>query len=65
MYNKLKAATMNFLEFLKVPKQFMIPIYQRNYSWTIKQCEQLWNDIERIALDSESHGHFIGFNCVY
>ena len=59
-YNKLKAATMNFLEFLKVPKQFIIPIYQRNYSWTIKQCEQLWNDIKRIALDSESHGHFIG-----
>jgi hypothetical protein len=23
----------------------MIPIYQRTYSWTDKECRQLWSDI--------------------
>jgi uncharacterized protein with ParB-like and HNH nuclease domain len=38
----------------------VIPIYQRNYSWTDKQCEQLWNDIVYAALDPNIHGHFMG-----
>ena len=56
----LKAVQANFLSFLQGTKQFVIPIYQRNYSWTLKQCEQLWNDITRTALSPEIPGHFIG-----
>ena len=26
-------------------KQFIIPVYQRPYSWEIEQCEKLWRDI--------------------
>ncbi|MFL6344290.1 MAG: DUF262 domain-containing protein, partial [Nitrososphaeraceae archaeon] len=44
----MKAVQANFLSFLQGTKQFVIPIYQRNYSWTLKQCEQLWNDITRM-----------------
>jgi len=32
---------------LKIPRnvsQFIIPIYQYTYSWTRKECEQLWAD---------------------
>ena len=25
-------------------KQFIIPVYQRNYDWLIDNCEQLFND---------------------
>jgi uncharacterized protein with ParB-like and HNH nuclease domain/predicted transport protein len=57
---RLEAVTTNFLSFLQGTKQFVIPIYQHNYSWTVKQCEQLWNDIVRAALDPEIHGHFLG-----
>ena len=39
---------------------FAIPIYQRTYSWTRGECEQLWNDIVRAATDDEIKDHFIG-----
>jgi uncharacterized protein with ParB-like and HNH nuclease domain len=38
---------------------FAIPVYQRNYDWTVKECQQLFNDIIRIA-DSSDNAHFIG-----
>jgi hypothetical protein len=28
------------MNFLKGPKQIVIPIYQRTYSWTLKECGQ-------------------------
>ncbi|MCD4807645.1 MAG: DUF262 and DUF1524 domain-containing protein [Methanococcoides sp.] len=55
----MKATETKLLEFLKGPKQFVIPIYQRTYSWTPKQCEQLWKDIIR-STDESVSGHFIG-----
>ena len=38
--------------------RFVIPIYQRAYSWTQRQCEELWRDILRAAkVDGR---HFVG-----
>src|SRR2546421_4066939 len=56
----MKAAENQFLPFLDGKKQFVIPIYQRTYSWTREQCDQLWNDIIRVSTDKEVQGHFIG-----
>lgn len=57
----MKAVESNFLKFIQGPKQFVIPIYQRTYSWTVKpQCEQLWNDIVYSATNDTVQGHFIG-----
>ena len=56
----MQATESNFLQFLKAPKQFGIPIYQRPYSWTLKQCQQLWSDVVRVAEDDSVTGHFIG-----
>ncbi|APC47784.1 hypothetical protein BME96_06180 [Virgibacillus halodenitrificans] len=56
----MKANETNLLKFLQGSKQFIIPIYQRKYSWDIKQCEQLWQDIERVALNEDIKAHFIG-----
>ena len=56
----MKASETNFLKFLQGTKQFIIPIYQRKYSWTIEQCKQLWNDIVRASKDEEIKGHFVG-----
>ena len=39
--------------------QFVIPVFQRDYSWTEDQCEQLWTDLERVANDSGKE-HFFG-----
>lgn len=56
----MKASETNFLKFLQGTKQFIIPIYQRKYSWTIEQCRQLWNDIIRASNDENIKGHFVG-----
>ena len=56
------------LEFLEQPHQLTIPIYQRKYSWTIKQCQQLLDDIERIGESNEKDTHFLGaivFKSIY
>jgi uncharacterized protein with ParB-like and HNH nuclease domain/predicted transport protein len=56
----MKATAIAFVRFLKDPKQFVIPIYQRTYSWTQDQCQQLWEDIMRTGGDDRIPGHFIG-----
>ena len=56
----MKASSANLLSVLKGPKQFVIPIYQRTYSWQIAQCEKLLKDIIRISKDPSLPGHFIG-----
>jgi len=56
----MKATSANFLTVIKGPKQFVIPIYQRTYSWQIAQCNKLLNDILRISKDPSVPGHFIG-----
>jgi Protein of unknown function DUF262 len=43
----MKATEAKLLDFLKKSPQFEIPIYQRTYSWTEKECRQLWEDILR------------------
>ena len=54
------AVQANMLTLLGGKKQFIIPIYQRTYSWTEKQCRQLWEDIVRTASDGKIPAHFIG-----
>lgn len=56
----MKASAANFLTIIKGPKQFVIPIYQRTYSWQISQCRKLFDDILRISRDDSVPGHFIG-----
>jgi uncharacterized protein with ParB-like and HNH nuclease domain/predicted transport protein len=56
----LKASEANFLNFMQGTKQFIVPIYQRKYSWTKQQCKQLWNDIIRAGKDDSIEGHFAG-----
>ncbi|MEG2550554.1 MAG: DUF262 and DUF1524 domain-containing protein, partial [Erysipelotrichaceae bacterium] len=45
---------------IKGPKQFIIPIYQRTYSWLLPQCNKLFDDILKISSTESMQGHFIG-----
>lgn len=56
----MKATEAKLLDFLKKSPQFVVPIYQRTYSWTSKECEQLWNDILRAGSDDKVVVHFVG-----
>lgn len=55
----MQAKDQHLLEFLEQVHQLTIPIYQRKYSWTKKQCNQLFEDILRIG-ESNERSHFIG-----
>ena len=56
----MKATEAKLIEFLKKSPQFVIPIYQRTYSWTDKECRQLWDDIIRTGRDDKLVAHFVG-----
>ncbi|MDO4183090.1 MAG: DUF262 domain-containing protein [Coriobacteriia bacterium] len=45
-----------FLDFTGQPQvQFLVPRYQRVYSWLTVQCEELWEDVMRCGRDQISH----------
>ena len=56
----MKATEARLLDFLKKSPQFVIPIYQRTYSWDQPECRQLWDDILRAGRDEDIRSHFIG-----
>ena len=56
----MKATETKLLDFLRKSHQFVIPIYQRTYSWTEKECRQLWNDIIRCGSSDKIVVHFVG-----
>lgn len=49
----------NIYEILNGNKQFLIPVYQRFYSWDIEQINRLWNDIVDMQKMKKA-GHFVG-----
>ncbi|WP_104629421.1 GmrSD restriction endonuclease domain-containing protein [Helicobacter bizzozeronii] len=46
MASKLEMSTlqMDILDYLSKNK-FVVPEYQRDYAWELKECSQLWEDI--------------------
>lgn len=49
----------NIYEILNGNRQFLIPVYQRYYSWDTEQCKRLWNDIVEMQRKGKE-GHFVG-----
>ena len=57
----MKATETKVEDFLASNKtQFIIPVYQRNYDWTVGQCKQLLDDILEVGHSKKSNAHFIG-----
>ena len=56
----MKAIDRHLTQIINGATQFVVPVFQRDYSWTELQCEQLWNDILHIAGESSDRGHFLG-----
>jgi uncharacterized protein with ParB-like and HNH nuclease domain/predicted transport protein len=56
----MKATEAKLLSLLQKSPQFIIPIYQRTYSWTEKECRQLWDDVVRAGMSDAVTVHFIG-----
>jgi len=56
----MKASEARLLKLLRISPQFTIPIFQRTYSWTERECRQLWDDIIRTGSDPKLGAHFVG-----
>jgi uncharacterized protein with ParB-like and HNH nuclease domain/predicted transport protein len=56
----MKAIDRPFTKIINGITQFVIPVFQRDYSWTEAECEQLWRDVIAIARDPSERGHFLG-----
>ena len=60
----MKAQETTIQQLIQGEKQFVVPLYQRPYSWQTPQLEQLWQDIldqsDALAADSGARTHFIG-----
>lgn len=56
----MKAVDSHLLKLLRATNQFIVPIYQRVYSWREAECAQLWADILRAGSNPHLGSHFTG-----
>ncbi|MDL5053769.1 DUF262 domain-containing protein [Oscillatoria laete-virens NRMC-F 0139] len=62
---ELHAYTVTISDLLSVKRKYIVPRFQREYSWTTEQILELWNDIiSNISIDSDNNllheEYFIG-----
>ena len=55
----MNAFKSNIYKYLGGTCQYLIPLYQRTYSWEREQCVRLWNDIVNLH-KNHREGHFVG-----
>ncbi|MCY3819459.1 MAG: DUF262 domain-containing protein [Gammaproteobacteria bacterium] len=56
----MKAIDRPFTDIINGRRQFIIPVFQRDFSWTRQQCAQLWSDVKRASAAEADCGHFMG-----
>lgn len=56
----MQAINRPFKAIINGASQFVVPVFQRDYSWTEMHCDQLWQDILHIADAPSERGHFLG-----
>ena len=55
----MNAFKSNIYKYLGGTCQYLIPLYQRTYSWEREQCARLWSDIVNLHT-TQREGHFVG-----
>ena len=56
----MKAVDSLFRKIIQGSTQFIVPVFQRDYSWTEDHCERLWDDVLNTAKAPSDQLHFIG-----
>jgi uncharacterized protein with ParB-like and HNH nuclease domain len=56
----MEAAEAKVQKVLEGSKQFLVPHYQRPYSWSEKHWETLWRDVVDVIGEASSKPHFLG-----
>lgn len=55
----MNAFKSNIYKYLGGTCQYLIPLFQRTYSWEKEHCARLWSDIVNLH-QSQREGHFVG-----
>jgi hypothetical protein len=55
----MKATEAKLLQILGAVSQFIIPIYQRTYSLSLKKCQRIWVEFLSAGSSDASGIHFI------
>lgn len=56
---------LNIKQLFEDDKQYIVPIYQRDYAWTHKEAKQLIDDIRDYIVDNKERSYYIGSLVVY
>jgi hypothetical protein len=57
----MDAKAVDLRSLINAPKQFLIPVFQRYYSWKLENWQQLWDDIETLFDENgQPQSHFMG-----
>lgn len=56
----MKASETKFQPIIEGTKQYVVPLFQRAYSWDKKEWEVLWEDLVYLCDNNEPKSHFIG-----
>lgn len=55
----MQAGKRDFAQIINGPKQFVIPVFQRDYAWGPEQCDRMWEDVLKASADPAAQ-HFLG-----
>lgn len=56
----MQAKETKLQDIIEGTKQYVIPLFQRTYSWTQKEWDVLWNDLVELSEMENPRTHFIG-----
>lgn len=56
----MQAINRPFTDIINGNRQFIIPVFQRDFTWTRGHCEQLWRDVGRASTRKVDSAHFMG-----
>lgn len=56
----MKASETKFQPIIEGTKQYVVPLFQRPYSWEKKEWDVLWDDLVWLCENEEPTSHFIG-----
>ena len=56
----MKASETKFQPIIEGTKQYVVPLFQRAYSWDKREWEMLWEDVDDLGQNEDLKSHFIG-----
>ena len=56
----MQAKETKLQDIIEGTKQYVVPLFQRTYSWTKSEWEVLWNDLVELCEADNPRSHFIG-----